>query len=359
MMNMIKTVLQRKRAGSLPQILAFALAALLLAQAAPGIGQTVSGVGTSSAAFLKIGVGGRALAMGEAQATQAEDVTALFWNPAGLANMKRMQILLNHFDYLVDMQYEYAGIAIPVQNVGTFGFFFSYLGMPDIERTTITMPEGTGEMVSASSMAAGISYARALTDRFSIGGSAKMIKETLWHSNASGLAADIGVQYRTFFKNMKIGMSISNFGSDMQMDGRDMMVQHDIDVISDGNNGSINARLSTDAFPLPILFRVGLSANLARDFIGLQDHDLILALDAIHPSDNKEYLNIGGEYTFKQLISLRAGYRQLFLEDRQGGLTFGMGLHVNVMNTELFFDYASVDFGVLDKQNKFSIILSL
>jgi hypothetical protein len=358
MMNAIKTLLQRRgKAGNM--FLAAAVLLLLIAQMAPLFAQKVSGVGTSSAAFLKIGVGARALGMGEAQSTQAEDITAMFWNPAGLAKLERMQILLNHYDYLADMKFEYAGIAIPVRNVGTVGLFFSYLGMPDIERTTITYPDGNGEMVSASSFAAGLSFARSLTDRFSIGGTAKMIHESIWHSDAGGMAADIGIQYRTFFKNLKIGMSISNFGSDMKIDGRDMLVQHDIDQTSDGNNGSINAQLSTDEFPLPILFRVGISANLAEDFFGLKDHDLILAVDAIHPSDNKEYLNVGAEYSFKQLVSLRGGYRQLFLADTQGGLTFGMGLHAKVLNTDVLFDYAMVDFGILDKQNKFSLILAL
>lgn len=348
---------QQYRAGLMA--LTAVMLLLLLAPGNPVFGQKLSGVGTSSAAFLKIGVGARALGMGEAVATQAHDVTALFWNPAGLADVPRMQILLNHYDYLADMKFEYAGFALPVQNVGTFGFFFSYLGMPDVERTTITMPDGTGEMVAAYSFAAGISYARALTDRFSIGGTAKLVRETIWHSHAGGVAADIGVQYRTFFKNLRIGMSISNFGADMRMDGRDMLVQHDIDNSSKGNNGSINAQLSTDEFPLPILFRVGISANIAEDFMDLKDHDFIVAMDAIHPSDNKEYMNVGAEYVFKQMIALRAGYRQLMLEDHEGGLTLGMGLRVNVLNTEVIFDYASIDFGILDKQNKFSLILSL
>ncbi|HNW60123.1 MAG TPA: PorV/PorQ family protein [bacterium] len=338
---------------------AAALLALLMAPAAPLYAQKISGVGTSAAAFLKIGVGARALGMGEAQSTQAEDITAMFWNPAGLAKIERMQILLNHYDYLADMKFEYAGIAIPVRNVGTFGVFFSYLGMPDIERTTITYPDGNGEMVSASSFAAGVSFARSLTDRFAIGGTGKLVHESIWHDDAGGMALDVGVQYRTFFKNLKIGMSISNFGADMRMDGRDMLVQHDIDETSGGNNGNINAQLSTDEFPLPILFRVGISANLAEDFLGLKEHDLIVAVDAIHPSDNREYLNVGAEYSFKKLFSLRGGYRQLFLEDSEGGLTFGMGLHAKVLNTDLLLDYAMIDYGILDRQNKFSLIMSL
>jgi hypothetical protein len=326
---------------------------------AGGYSQEVSGVGTTAAAFLKIGVGGRALAMGDAQTTLAEDITAMFWNPAGLSQVDRIQVLLNHYDYIADLTYDYAGVAIPVPLLGTFGAFVSYLGMPDIERTTLEMPDGNGEMVSANSYAAGISFARSLTDRFSIGGSAKYIRETVWHCHATGLAVDIGVLYRTFFRNLRIGMSISNFGTNMKMDGRDLLVQHDIDELSEGNNANINANLATEAYHLPVLFRVGISANLARDFFALQDHDLILAVDAVHPNDNREYLNVGAEYRFRNFFALRAGHRQLFLEDREGGLTFGFGLNFRVMHLGIRLDYANVDFGRLDKQNKFSMILSL
>ena len=124
MMNKrVKLLQQRTSAGNL--LLAAAVLLFLLAGTAPLLAQKVSGVGTSSAAFLKIGVGARALGMGEAVATQAEDATAMFWNPAGLAKIERMQILLNHYDYLADMSFEFAGIAIPVRNVGSFGLFFS------------------------------------------------------------------------------------------------------------------------------------------------------------------------------------------------------------------------------------------
>ncbi len=320
--------------------------------------QSVSRVGTTAAPFLKIGVGGRALAMGEAYATRAEDVTGLFWNPAGLANLYKRQILINHFDYIADLSYVFGGIAIPFPALGTFGFSFSFLGMPEIERTTIQFPEGNGEKVAANSFAAGLSFARSLTDRFSIGGSIKYIKENIWHCHSSAVAFDIGVLYHTIFKNLTIGMSISNFGTDLKMDGRDLLIQHDISEQVAGNNQNINANLETDKYPLPVLFRVGISSNLAKDFFEMEKYDFILAIDAVHPNDNKEYLNLGSEIKLYDLIALRAGYRQLLLEKREGGLTFGFGLNMNIMNYEVALDYANVDFGRLDRSNKFSLIFS-
>lgn len=321
--------------------------------------QSVSRVGTSAATFLKIGVGARPLGMGEAFTTQAQDVSAIYWNPSGLAAVQNVQLLLNHYDYIADVYFDYGAVAFPMGNIGSFGFHFAYLGMPDIERTTIIEPEGTGEMVSASSFSAGLSYARMLTDRFSIGGTVKMIRENLWHTNATGFALDVGLTYTTHFKNLKVGMSISNFGTSMQLDGRDLLVQHDIDKTSDGNNSNINANLKTDSYSLPILFRVGISANVTRDVFNIENNDLIIAVDAIHPNDNFEYLNVGGEYTFRNLLALRAGYRQLFLKDAEGGFTFGFGLHLNLLNSDFYLDYAAVDYGRLDRLNKFSLIFSL
>jgi hypothetical protein len=198
-----------------------------------------------------------------------------------------------------------------------------------------------------------------LTDRFAIGGTLKMISENIWHTNATGYALDIGLVYTAVFKNVRIGMSISNFGAGMQLEGRDLLVQHDIDETSNGNNSSINANLKTDRFSLPVLFRVGLSANLTRDFMQIENNDLILAVDAVHPNDNLEYLNVGGEYVYRNLLSLRAGYRQLFLKDAEGGLTLGFGLRLKIMDYGFNLDYAAVDYGRLDRLNKFSLILSL
>ena len=335
----------------------FVLSMVLLLQTGL-FGQSVSRVGTTAAPFLKIGVGARALAMGEAVVTQADDILGLYWNPGGLGFLNRNQFIFNHYDYIADLSYDFAGVAIKMPMIGTVGLQFTHLGAPDIERTTLFEQDGTGEMVSTSFYTVGLSYGRALTDRFAIGGTVKYIRETLWHSSASGTSLDIGLMYTSIFKNLKIGMSISNFGTNMKMDGRDLLVQHDIDPTVSGNNETINANLGTDDFPLPILFRVGMSGDLAKDFLGFTNHNFILAVDAVHPNDNKEYMNIGTEYQYSNFIALRAGYRQLFLDNTEGGLTFGFGLHFNVSQFELNLDYAGIDYGRFDYVNKFSFIFS-
>jgi hypothetical protein len=355
---MYKKISEQNRFSKSLKTLALLCFLLLIIFAQSVDAQVIGRVGTTAAPFLKIGVGARALAMGEAYTTQAEDITGIYWNPAGLANLSKKQVIFNHYDYIADLYYDFGAFAMPVAGFGTIGAFIGYLGMPDIERTTIQFPDGTGEKVSANSFVTGLSYARSLTNRFTIGGSIKYVRETIWHSTASGYAFDIGVFYRSFFRNVKIGMSITNFGTEMQMSGRDMLIQHDINDTFEGNNENIGGHLDTDKFPLPILFRVGLSANVAEDFLKLEDYDWILAMDAVHPNDNKEYLSAGTELKLYDMFSLRTGFRQLFLEDSEGGLTFGFGLQVNIIGTDMYIDYANVDYGRLDRHNKFSLILS-
>lgn len=355
MKSNLKTTLLPKRPGTLAGLLILLMTA---GSAAAGFGQSISRVGTTAAPFLKISAGGRALGMGDAATTLSNDVTALYYNPAGIAQISRNQVGIVHYSYIADLTYDFGAAAIPVPEIGTFGIFFSALTAPDIERTTILKPMGTGEKVSSGFYALGVGYGRELTDRFSIGFTAKYIREAIWHSLAEGYAVDLGVQYVTEFRNTKIGMVISNFGPSMKMDGRDLNIQHDIAPDFEGNNSTIDAKLGVDEFPLPLQFKLGISADLARDFLDMPEYNWFVEVDAVHPNDNDEYLNVGTEFGLYERFFLRTGYRKLLLGDSEGGFTFGGGAKVEVMGFNLAVDYANVDFGRLDHQNKFSLTLS-
>ena len=330
--------------------------ALMLTAVDRSVGQSLGRVGTTAAPFLKIGVGSRAMSMGEAYVTQAEDASGMFWNPAGIASVNGLQALFSYYSYIADIAYNYGAVSIPIGGIGTFGAFAGYMDYGTIERTTIQSPEGTGEKVSANSIVVGLSYGRALTDRFALGGNVKYVRETIWHSTADAFAFDVGLLYKTFFKNIRIGMSISNFGSQMKMDGRDMLVQHDLTTAYPSN---LNAHLDTDRFPLPILFRVGISSNITGDFMGIEEHDWIVAVDAVHPNDNKEYVNLGTEVRlYHKLVSLRAGYRELLLAEREGGLTLGVGFGVNIEGGRVEIDYANIAFGRFGNQSMFTVMIS-
>lgn len=310
-----------------------------------------SKVGTTAAQFLKIEIGARAMAMGGAFVATANDATASFWNPAGLATLQSREVAVVHTNWLADMDLEYASIAIPAGG-NVFGLSLTALNYGEWDVTTIDEPEGTGEKFGAQDLALGLSYARPLTDRFRFGINFKYISQSIYHMSASAIAFDIGTLFTTQFRGLRIGMSLSNFGSKMSMHGKDAKVFHDIAPAVEGNNENINAYLETNEWDLPLLFRVA----VAFDLINNDYSKLTLAVDSVAPNDNTEYINTGMEYSWKQLVFLRSGYRSLFQEDREDGLTLGAGMRYALTNQVKFkFDYAYAYFGRLENIQQLTV----
>ncbi|MCZ7603113.1 MAG: PorV/PorQ family protein [Melioribacteraceae bacterium] len=309
-------------------------------------------VGSTAAQFLGVPVGPRAISMGGAFVATANDVTSLYWNPAGVSRMNANSALFQHTRWFADIDYNWAGAVLNLGGMGAFGLSVTYLDYGQMEVTTLAEQDGTGEYFSANDLALGLTYAYNLTDRFSVGGTIKYVNQTIWNSSASGVAIDLGVLFRSDIYGLRIGASITNFGSDMKMDGKDLYVQHDIDRNIFGNNDQILATLNTDAFPMPLAFRVG----LAMDVLDLEYHRFTVGVDALHPNDNAESLNLGAEYVFNNLISIRAGYKSLFLDNSEEGLTLGVGLSYDFApGLGFFLDYAYQDFGILDYTQHFAI----
>jgi hypothetical protein len=150
-------------------------------------------------------------------------------------------------------------------------------------------------------------------------------------------------------------MSIANFGGDMKMDGRDLRKVIDIDPSNAGSNKLNLANLVTDPWPIPLTFRVG----LAMDVVKSQTATVTLECDAIRPSDNVEVVNVGAEVTLMNLISLRGGYKSLFQQDSEEGLTFGAGVKYDQLGSmELEVNYAYQQFGKFGNINTFSLAIS-
>jgi len=314
--------------------------------------QEVTKVGTTAAGFLNIDVGARAIGMGGAYVAVSNDIMSMYWNVAGISRIDGAQATFTYNKWLADIRYNYAGFAMNLGNIGAIGVNAQFMSMDKMERTTISEPDGTGELFSAGSYAMGLAYARNLTDRFSIGFNFKYIREEIYHSNASGIAFDIGTLFDTQYNGLKIGMSITNYGTKMQMSGRDMLIQTDIDPSISGNNYNINANLSTDKFDLPLMFRVGVSMDVLK---GAGNSNLILALDALHPNDDVESVNFGAEYVYGGMFALRGGYKTLFARDSEQGLCFGAGFKWAAGGVDLMIDYAYQDFGVLSDIQMFSV----
>jgi hypothetical protein len=306
--------------------------------------------GTTSAQVLKLNVGPRAIGMGGAYTALSDDITAMYWNPGGTANIRRNEAFFNHTSLYADVGYDYAAIASRLSGIGTIGVFVSVLSMDDMPVRTEQMPEGTGEMFTAGALVAGINFSRFLTDNFAIGFNVKYINEHIWHMNAAGFALDVGTMYKIpVFNDLRIAASISNFGTKMQLRGRDITR-----VIQSGSGGDnfINTNLALDRFDLPLLFRFGVSSDLIKQGASR----LTTSVDAVHPNDHTEYLNTGFEYAWNEILFLRAGYNSLFELDSEKGLTFGFGLHYRIVDLVVFkMDYAYQDFGRLKAVHYFSV----
>ena len=312
----------------------------------------VSKVGITAATFLEIEVGARAIGMGGAFVAVANDATAIFWNPAGIARLPRGEAILIHTNWLVETNFDFSGIVIPAGYMGSFAVSVTSLRTDEMEVRTVLKPEGTGEKFSYGDLSAGLSYAKNLTDRFSIGINAKYISQRIWHMDAKGYALDIGTLFRTQFNGMVIGMTISNFGASLKLEGRDVFVNYDEAPQFGGSNDRIPASKLTDKFPLPLLFRVG----VAMDILKSGSSRLTIAADAAHPNNNTEYINTGMEYVFNKNIALRFGYKNLFTLDTEEGFTAGFGTKLKLAGgVALKIDYAYQDFGRLQNAQRFSL----
>ena len=316
-----------------------------------------SKVGTTAAQFLKIGVGARAMGLGGSYTALANDVTSLYWNPAGITNLNNFSFAVSHSEWFADISYDFAGVVLPLSTSDIIALNIVALNTGEQEVTTVIQPEGTGVFYDVSDLAIGLSYARTLTDRFSVGLTVKYIQQNLYNESANTFAVDIGTTLHTGFHDLIIAMSLSNFGGNMKLEGRDLI------TLSGTNNqvsGSFNpdARLKTEPWPLPLMFRVGIAMDLiggADPFIESEMNRFTMAIDGVHPNDNTEKINLGGEYAWNETLFARLGYKINYDVEKW---TFGVGVKVNFGSQRAGFDYALVDFSDLGKVSQFSLQVS-
>jgi len=316
----------------------------------------VNKIGTAAATFLRIPVGARAAGMGSSFVSMMNDPSSLYWNPSVLSSMNSNSLIIDHSPWMPGINFDYIGVVLPFGEFGTVGISTTLLHTDEMDVTTPTAPMGTGETFTASSFAIGFSYSRALTDKFSIGGTFKFIKETIYNSSASGIAFDVGTIYETPFAGIRLGASISNFGTKMRMYGEDLNVRVDIAPNQEGNNQSIVGKLNTDEFDLPLIMRIGISGEI----INTENFRWTLSADGINPNDNAQSVNVGTEVgLLNNKILFRAGYKDLFLDNNETGLTFGFSLHdINIFSNVLITtEYAYQNFVHLGNSNRFTLIL--
>lgn len=296
--------------------------------------------------FLSVGTDARATAMGEAFNTIEGSPTALFYNPAGMARLNSFfQIAVNQTTWIADINYFSGSFAINPDHgkYGVIGISFLFVDYGDIMGTVVAENEQgfieTGTF-SPGAVMVGLGYARALTDRFSVGGHLKYVRQDLGTPRRPGadnalipedlaldvLAFDFGTIYKTGFKSLNFGMSLRNFSQE-------------ITYIREG-------------FQLPLTFKIGFSID-ALDFFqsGERNQSFLVSFDAVNPRAFSEFFSVGGEYVLMDALALRAGY--IHNQDDYS-ITAGFGLKVY----KIMLDYSYTPFQIFDDVHRVSAKLS-
>jgi hypothetical protein len=312
-------------------------------------------VGTTAAPFLKIEYGARPVAMGGAFVALADDPSGIYYNPAGIAEVRTAHFMGGYTVWFADLTYNYATFILPTQRVN-FALWGSFLYSDEIEVTTVENPEGTGQEFSYVDGLLGVTAAAFLSDRLSIGISGKYIQQQLFNESASTFALDIGSILRTPLKGARLGMCLANYGGRMQLFGNDLIVQTDPWPEYTGNP-EVEARLTTESFPLPLAFKLGIAFDLfgpGEAFMHSEIQSLTLAVDGIHPNDGEEKLQVGVEYGLYNILFLRGGYKVNYDTEK---FTAGTGMKFSIGRRTFAFDYAYVDMDLLDATHRFSLLI--
>jgi long-subunit fatty acid transport protein len=326
---------ERKVTKRITAFLIILLAGQVLSQGLlPKLGEQRAG--TASMTFLKIGVGARAAAMGGAYVAMANDASSTYWNPAGLVQIGKNELIVSHLDWLVDVDYEYMGYVHQVNRNLGLGAFIGYLHFADMPVTTEYHPYGNGDYFSYSDMVAGVSGSLKMTDRFSFGITLKYVREELAELHMGGMLLDLGTYYWTGYKTLRIAAAMRNFGNDIRPDGTYM--RHE----SGGETET-----AYQSYSPPTLFTLG----AAMDLLNRRAHLLSGSLQMNHPMDDQENFLIGCEYRYRRLFFLRGGYRANMDENQW---TFGAGAKFILKGVQLKLDYAYADYTHLNMTQQFT-----
>jgi long-subunit fatty acid transport protein len=303
------------------------LGALALSASTAQAAEIFEKVGTFDGQFLKIGIGARAAGMGGAFVAIADDPSAVYWNPAGIARLddEETNVMLNHLTWPADVSVDQAVLAFKLGKMpGQWAVNARALTIDDQPVRDAFRPDGTGEFFDAGYSSFGATYARSFTDKFSAGANVNLVRLGLEDFKQETITFDLGTLYNVGVAGMKIGFAIQNIGGQVQFIEREARV--------------------------PTVFRVGTSA----DIISTGSSKLLGSFEFSHPPDNAERLNFGAEYAYKDYVFLRSGMNVNYDSE---GFAAGAGVRfpISALKTNANFDYAYTDMKTLGAAHRFSV----
>jgi len=307
--------------------------------ATTGFGEEFNKAGRSVLQFLKIGVGARQSAIGEASIASVQDINALYWNPAGISGIQSVEGSFSYNRWFAGMNYFSGAAGVRLGDIGIVALGFSALNYGSMEEALAVGGGGadtrTGATFTGKDLMMSLGFAHEFSENLSIGVNAKYIHEKLWIYGQKVFAFDVGTVYNTEFKGIRFAMSFQNFG---------------------GTVNFLNVSDREEGYDMPLIYRVGFATNLLDDkdgFLSLGDaHQLVLSFEAVNTNDFGERYNVGGEYTFGGFLALRGGYRFKYNE---GNLSFGAGIRQKLSDLMLNLDFSYVSYEFLESPYRLTL----
>jgi hypothetical protein len=331
------------------RMFAICLVAVLLATQA-SISQDRK-AGLTGAAFLKVGVGARAVALGTAVTALSGDINQMFYNPGGIAMTDQtLQATFNYNKWIADIGHSSAAVTYNWEDVGTIGVGFVTLGLSGIEANRDYDPDGnngqfdknTASTYDYRDLAFQVSFARYVIDQLSLGITIKSVSESIDGVSTSALAFDFGSVYHIGVLDWTIGARFNNLGGDLKY--------YDI------------------ASPLPLQFSIGTAMMPIKS----ENSSVMVAMDATKPQDGPLYIFSGIEYNIVNMISLRGGYKFNYsgttetpflgssaVDNTIEGLSAGAGIHTTYDDYTINIDYSYTKMQLLDNAHRFTIAIGM
>jgi hypothetical protein len=331
------------------QLLTILVAAAVLGATSSAHAQ--SKTGTTIGQFMNIEPGARLAAMGNAGAATPGGIQVAYFNPGAIGELSESAICFTHSEWYAEIDYNYAAVAFPVSGFGTLFASVTALNSGEIDVRTVDKPLGTGERYTVGDTGLTLGYGKQVTQRFAVGIQMNYVTERIWNSSVTVLTFGLGTVYRLTDHGLRLGFALTNFGTDGSYSGRDLSIQYDADPDTHGDNSALPATQWTGDYPVPVLFRVGLSQPVELS----KTSKMIVSLDALHPSDNSETINLGAELGWRERLAVRAGYQTLLQEDTYLGLTLGFGIEGSMGDADFQVDYAWADHEYLGATHRFSM----
>ncbi len=258
-------------------------------------------LGLAGFQFLKIGQGARPVAMGDAYTAVADDINAIFWNPAGLTAIRGTAWTASYTKWLVDSYLYSAAVAWNTGTArgGVLGGSVVALRFPHIEETTTFQPQGTGAGVSTGDVAIGVVYALKLTDKFSFASRVSWVSQTLHTESVSTISVDVGTLFYTGFKSLRLAMALKNYGPDK--------------------------KIVENKFFMPLYYHVA----AAGEIYGEKGDPAYLTVsgESAFAADYELRAHLGAEMWFQNMVALRAGYKFNYDTDTYSA---GVGLNYEI-----------------------------